>query len=258
MASSILSEAPDLNYTEKSDHYNPDAFEQLVLNRRSCRVYTDEKVPEEVMNKCLDLALLAPNSSNMQPWQFYWVRSEEKRKKLNYYCMNQSTAKTAAEIVVAVARRDTWKKSSRMMLDAFNAQNDLKVPKSATHYYSKQAPIVYRQGVFGWFGMVKRIVFSFMSISKPMIRQPKSISDMRVWSNKSTALACENLMLAFRSHGYDTCPIEGLDHRRVRKLLDLPYGKTEICMAISVGKRAENGIYGPRIRFDRDLYVKEV
>ena len=65
-------------------------------------------------------------------------------------------------------------------------------------------------------------------------------------------------MLAFRAYGYDTCPIEGLDQRRVRRLLNLPYGKAEVCMGITVGKRADNGIYGPRIRFDRDLFVKEV
>jgi hypothetical protein len=51
--------------------------------------------------------------------------------------------------------------------------------------------------------------------------------------------------------------MEGLDQRRVRKLLELPY-KAEVCMAISVGKRADNGIYGPRIRFERELFVKKI
>jgi hypothetical protein len=41
-------------------------------------------------------------------------------------------------------------------------------------------------------------------------------------------------------------------------MLNLPYGKAEVCMAISVGKRGVSGIYGPRIRFNRDLFVKEV
>lgn len=257
MASSILSKKPDINYVETSDYYNPEAFEQLVANRRSCRLYTDEPVPEEVMRKCLDLALLAPNSSNMQPWEFYWVRSEDKRKKLEDYCLGQNTVKTAAEMIVVVARRDTWKRSSKLMLKEFD-QLEEDVPEDAIHYYKKIAPLAYNQGFLGLFGVVKRIAFNVMSINKPMVRQPKSIADMRAWSNKSTALACENLMLAFRSHGYDTCPIEGLDHRRVRKMLNLPYGKAEVCMAISVGKRADNGIYGPRIRFDRELFVKEV
>ena len=257
MAKSVLSESLDLNYAETSDYYNPEAFEELVNNRRSCRVYTEEKIPEDVMNKCLDLALLAPNSSNMQPWEFYWVRSADKREKLVHYCMDQNTVKTAAEMIVVVARRDTWKRNSKQMLQVFD-QQDVKVPKAAIAYYKKLAPLAYNQGPFGLLGLVKRIVMNVIAIKRPMVRQPKSYADMRVWSNKSTALACENLMLAFRSHGYDTCPIEGLDQRRVRKMLDLPYGKAEVCMAISVGKRADNGIYGPRIRFDRNQFVKEV
>ncbi|MFK7786424.1 MAG: nitroreductase family protein [Crocinitomicaceae bacterium] len=257
MATSILSETPELNYTEPSDYFNPEAFTSLVENRRSCRMYTEETVPEDVMNKCLDLALLAPNSSNMQPWEFYWVRSEEKREKLNGYCLDQNAAKTAAEIIVVVARRDTWKRNAKLMLEAFESQSE-KVPESAIMYYKKLAPLAYNQGPLGLLGVVKRAVLNIIAINKPMVRQPKSIADMRVWSNKTSALACENLMLAFRAHGYDTCPMEGLDQRRVRKLLNLPYGKAEVCMAISVGKRAHNGIYGPRIRFDRELFVKEV
>ena len=257
MAKSILSESPTFEYSEPSNYYNPEAFTELVANRRSCRIYTEEKIPEEIMQKCLDLALLAPNSSNMQPWEFYWVRSPEKRELLNNYCLNQNTVKTAAEMIVVVARRDTWKRNCELMLKAFEEQNE-KAPDSALMYYKKIAPLAYRQGFFGWMGMIKRIAFSLMAIRKPMVRQPKSIADMRVWSHKTTALGCENLMLAFRAHGYDTCPIEGLDHRRIRKMLGLPYGKAEVCMAISVGKRADNGIYGPRIRFDRNLFVKEV
>lgn len=257
MAKSILSESPTFEYKEPSNYYNPEAFTELVANRRSCRIYTDEQIPEEIMHKCLDLALLAPNSSNMQPWDFYWVRSPEKRKLLNAYCLNQNTVKTAAEMIVVVARRDTWKRNCELMLKAFQEQEE-KVPDSALTYYKKIAPLAYRQGFLGWLGMVKRIAFSLMAIRKPMVRQPKSIADMRVWSNKTTALGCDNLMLAFRAHGYDTCPIEGLDQRRIRKMLGLPYGKAEVCMAISVGKRADNGIYGPRIRFDRNLFVKEV
>lgn len=257
MAKSILSEKPELNYTESSDYYNPEAFDELVKNRRSCRMYSDEKIPEAVMNQCFDLALLAPNSSNMQPWEFYWVRSNEKRNKLTEYCLGQNTVKTAAEMIVVVVRMDTWKRNSKLMLEAFD-QQETKVPESAIQYYKKITPLAYFQGFLGWFGLIKRIALNVMAIFKPMPRQPKSKADMRVWANKSTALACENLMLAFRAYGYDTCPIEGLDQRRVRKLLGVPYGKGEVCMAISVGKRAKNGIYGPRIRFERDLFIKEL
>lgn len=80
---------------------------------------------------------------------------------------------------------------------------------------------------------------------------------MRVWAHKSTALACENLMLSLRACGFDSCPMEGFDPIRIRRLLNLPRA-AEVCMVVSAGKRAENGIYGPQIRFDPSLFVFKV
>jgi nitroreductase len=77
---------------------------------------------------------------------------------------------------------------------------------------------------------------------------------MTVWGNKSTALACAHFMLAMRSHGFDTCPMEGLDSRRVKKLLGLPR-RASITMAISAGKRAKGGVFGDRFRFDQKHIV---
>ena len=115
----IFSKIPELNYTEESDYQNSDDFTKLVNSRRSCRVYTDEAVPEEIIQKCIDLALLAPNSSNLQPWQFYWVKSKDKRKLLDKYCLNQPAAATAPEIIVAVACPEMWKTTRKLMLDFF-------------------------------------------------------------------------------------------------------------------------------------------
>jgi len=64
-------------------------------------------------------------------------------------------------------------------------------------------------------------------------------------------------MLALRAYGFDSCPMEGMDPERIRRMLDLPRA-AEVCMVISAGKRAPNGVYGNRIRFDQDFFVKEV
>ena len=98
---------------------------------------------------------------------------------------------------------------------------------------------------------------SVVGIFRPIPRQPKSIADMRVWANKSVALACENIMLGFSAFGFDTCPMEGFDSVRVKKVLELG-SESDICMVISAGKRAKNGIYGPRIRFPKAQFVKVV
>ena len=69
------------------------------------------------MRECLELTLLAPNSSNLQPWQFYWVRTLSKKNKLIDYCLSQPAAATAQELVVAVARPDFWKINQKRMLE---------------------------------------------------------------------------------------------------------------------------------------------
>ncbi len=64
-------------------------------------------------------------------------------------------------------------------------------------------------------------------------------------------------MIAMANKGYDTCPLEGFDSRRVKKLLGLPRA-TEINMVISCGIRDGNkGIWGERFRVPlEDVYKK--
>jgi len=81
-------------------------------------------------------------------------------------------------------------------------------------------------------------------------------SDLRVITHKSVALAAENFMLSMAEYGYDTCPMEGSDTNRVKKILKLPR-KAEITMIIGCGIRAENGIYSERFRVPfEDVYKK--
>ena len=80
---------------------------------------------------------------------------------------------------------------------------------------------------------------------------------MKIWSHKSTALACQTLMLSLRAFGYDSCPMEGVDSYKIKKLLKLPK-KAQICMVISAGKRAENGVYGKRYRLNKERFIKIV
>ena len=80
---------------------------------------------------------------------------------------------------------------------------------------------------------------------------------METWAVKSTALAAENLMLAFRAYGYDTCPMEGFDSVRANKALNISKDG-QIIMFVAVGKRADNGIYNTQLRFSRDEFIKVI
>jgi nitroreductase len=43
---------------------------QLLLTRRSIRHFTDESIPDSILNKVLNLARFAPTARNMQPYYF--------------------------------------------------------------------------------------------------------------------------------------------------------------------------------------------
>lgn len=252
----IFTKIPDLNYSESAVEIEANEFEKTVRSRRSVRIYTDEKIPEAITRRCLSLALLAPNSSNLQPWEFYWIKNKEKREEIIKACLSQNAAKTSAELIVCVARTKTFKKNSQQMLELLEKSKD-EVPQMIKDYYGKLAPLVYNQGLFGILGFIKRLIIPIIGIFKVVPRGPSSWADMRLWANKTTALACQNLMLAFRAYGYDTCPMEGFDEKRVKKILKLP--KDASCtMIISAGKRSKEGVYGPQIRFPEEQFIIEV
>ena len=249
----ILTDIPKHNYVEPAAKVNGYEFKKIVESRRTVRVFNDDPVDPDKLKECLELALLAPTSSNLQCWEFYWVRSDKKKEKLKEYCLNQSAARTAQELIVCVARLDTWRKNRDKILDNLNSNSD--APRSAVAYYKKIVPLVYNQGVFNIIGLIKKIIIPIVGLKQPIPREPASKSDMRVWAHKTTALACENLMLALRAYGYDSCPMEGMDSKKIKTMLDLPK-KAEISMVISAGKRADNGVYGKRFRLDSNDFIK--
>jgi nitroreductase len=234
-------------------------FIKLVESRRSIRLFDSTPVPDFVIRKSFDLALLAPNSSNLQPWEFYWVKSPEKKTALISYCLSQAAAATAQELVVCVARTNTWKRNCEFMRTELSAyeKNGTRIPKAATFYYTKLVPLVYNQGPLGLFGFFKKVAAFFVGMRRPISREPFSKSQMQIWATKSTALACENFMLAVRAFGFDTCPMEGIDSYRIRKLLALP-SDALIPMVIAIGHRRPEGVTLPRIRADQSLFIKEV
>src|SRR5688500_1904456 len=76
-------------------------FDKIVKERRSVRIYdADAPFDAAAVKRSLERAVLSANSSNMQLWEFYWIRSEEKKKKLVDICLRQNAAKTAREMIV--------------------------------------------------------------------------------------------------------------------------------------------------------------
>ena len=237
---------------------------EAIEYRRSVRKYLDIQLDEEKIKNCIKNATLAPNSSNMQLWEFYHVTDNETLKKLSKACFDQNAAKTAINMVVFVARRDKWKERAKYNLDfledMFDKQEkeDVNVErrrKVSRRYYKKLMPTIYTD-FLGIVGYYKKILSFLIGLFRPIYREVL-FSDTRVITHKSVALAAENFMLSMAEIGYDTCPMEGSDTSRVKKILNLP-SKAEITMIIGCGIRAENGVYTERFRVPFEKVYKKI
>ncbi|MDO1501313.1 nitroreductase family protein [Winogradskyella maritima] len=236
---------------------------EAIAYRRSTRIYTDQEIDTEKVKQCLYNASLAPTSSNLQLWEFYHITDTEILKQLSKACLDQNAAKTAKQLLVVVARKDLWRQRAKANIEflgkVYNKPNlserDLKRKKMATNYYKKLIPTVYTD-FLGILGYLKYFTFQIVGLFRPIYRQVRA-SDMRVVAHKSAGLAAENFMVSMAAIGYDTCPMEGSDTLRVKRILNLPRG-AEINMVISCGIRNEKGIYGPRFRVPFEEVYKRI
>ncbi len=237
---------------------------EAVDYRRSVRVYDPEKpIDTSIVKKCLEQASLAPTSSNMQLWEFYHITDKEIIKKMAPLCFNQNAAKTAQQLVVFVTRKDLWRKRAKANLAFMDTVFGKNNPKSeqrsrekvARNYYGKLIPFTYFDflGIFGW---LKYILFLIVGVFRPIYREVRN-SDMRIVTHKTCGLAAQTFMLSMAAEGYDTCPMEGSDTWRVKRLLELPFG-AEINMIVSCGIRKPEGVYGERFRIPFEEVYKEV
>jgi nitroreductase len=234
-------------------------FQEIIDRRRSNRKFDPlVEVPDDVIKRSLERAILSPNSSNMQLWEFYWIKNKEEREKYTALCLGQSAAKTAKQIVVFVTRKDLWPQRAKWnynrLRDAIKGEPN-KLEKRGLDYYGKLMPLAYRSDIFSVFAFIRRCMSFFMGLRKPFIRFGGK-ADQRITVHKSCALAAQTFMLSIAAEGFECCPMEGFDQVRVKKHLNLPRG-AEINMIISVGKGTNDGVWGPRFRIPYEEVVFE-
>ncbi|MBI2955336.1 MAG: nitroreductase family protein [Chloroflexi bacterium] len=77
---------------------NVDELAELVRTRRTIRGYdNDRDVPEECIQKILDIARLAPSGGNGQPWEFIVIRDPEMRQRIVDFYQKQTEDKLEME-----------------------------------------------------------------------------------------------------------------------------------------------------------------
>ena len=120
--------------------------------------------PEKVKH-CLELATLAPNSSNMQLWEFYQVIQPELLAKISKACLDQTATSTASEVVVFVTRQDLYRSRAKFVLDFERGNVRRNSPKERQEkrikdrelYYGKLMPFLYAR-FFRILGLLRSVL----------------------------------------------------------------------------------------------------
>jgi nitroreductase len=76
-----------------------------ISTRRARRAIDRRTLPEEVVNRLFDAAVLAPSCANAQPWRFFAVRSPEKLEAVRPALTEGNRWGTAAPLIVVVTTK---------------------------------------------------------------------------------------------------------------------------------------------------------
>jgi nitroreductase len=171
-----------------------------IQNRRSIRRFDpSQKITKKEVDKLLSLALLSPTAFNIQNWRFVIVQDLGLRKKIQKASWDQTQVTDASLLVILCADLKAWKKEPiRYWRSAPTPVQEFIVPAIQRYYEG--------------------------------LDQVQRDEAMR-----SCGIAAQTLMLAAKSMGYDSCPMDGFDFDAVSELINLPDDHA-ICMLVAVGK----------------------
>ncbi len=195
---------------------------QSIENRRSIKHFdASHTMPEEDVQKLMQLSLLAPSSFNMQNYRFVLVRNAELRKEIRAVAWDQAQVTDASLLVVMCADLTAHtKEPERYWSHAPQAVQDILVPALKGFYEGNE-----------------RLT--------------------RDEAMRSTGLAGMTLMLAARGLGYESCPMVGFDPEAVSKIIRLPSDHA-ISFMIAIGKSLqEPWPRGDRLSQDETVIVDQ-
>jgi len=227
----------------------------LISQRRAVKLFEPVEISRELRQQILNAARQAPSSFNCQPYKLYWVESAARKTTVAKLCLGQKPAATASALVVAVADVGSLTATSQGQLEWMRAGN---FPEEEIRDFERKAKIgriLFKPGPFGILAAIKWALFRLLNLRMVMGMPPLFRQDLFKWATKSTSLACQNLMIAAEALGMNTCPMEGFDHRRLSRYLDLSDRHHEIVMVIAVGKKSGDYTEPPQWRRPLDATV---
>ena len=81
-------------------------FYTVIEQRRSVRKYKSDPIPDDVLDRILNAARIAPSAKNYQPWRFVVVKDPDIKQKLVAASRNQGFVGEGAVIIIGCALVD--------------------------------------------------------------------------------------------------------------------------------------------------------
>jgi nitroreductase len=78
-------------------------FETVVKRRRMCREYLDREVPQEKVDRILDMASRCPSAGHTEPQEFIVVRNRRVKEDLAHAALDQMFVAQAPLVIVVVS-----------------------------------------------------------------------------------------------------------------------------------------------------------
>ena len=185
---------------------------QTIYERRAVRKYKDLHVPGMTVEKILDAGRMAPSAMNKQPWKFYILRQRE-----TIHAFSKEIAKIAFRKVIKAGPKQLLKTVAGLL--HFSYGSGILKGGDAVFY---GAPVV-------------------IFISGPRDNE---------WAALDIGMCAENMMLAAKSLGLDSCPVgfaKFVEQTEIYPQLGIP-SSDQVHLAVILGYGDENPEVHKRMR----------
>ena len=209
-------------------------LDTLVRSRRAVRHFKPDSLPDGLLEKLVATSKWAPSGYNLQPTHFVLVTDESIKPALCAACMNQKQIREApATVVFTGDRRVAQTHLNRMIAQEYE---DGSMSKEYERMLRKYVPLAFDTGPAGWGWLWKATTPALLSRFTPVPLFPAV--HRGYWLAKQVMLCAMTFMLAAAAAGLGTCPMEGYDDRRVRKVLKIPRHH-QVVLVVPVGYIAD-------------------
>lgn len=208
------------------------AVDQAITSRHSVRAFLDKAVDPQTIKDILSVACRAPSGTNTQPWKVYVVTGKKRQEMINRVCAAQIELFTKPEL--AKQYQETFP------------------------YYPETwiSPFIDRRrengwGLYGLLGILKgekekmaaQQLRNYQLFDAPVALYFTVNKTMGIGSKMDISMMVQNVMIAAKARGLDTCPQAAWNHFHtiVLDILDAPNDEDLVC-TVALGYADPNHI----------------